>query len=245
MRKKIIILCFLIILFCGCTVNYEINIDDIIEENINIGLDEDEDENVDIYSGLTVEPVSFISKINSMNDIPISVLSNQLVDIYDEKSRIEGTLYYDTNIKSTPHYSFNMNAKFDFENIEYLKSVKNCYEEFDVSTSKNYITITTSEKNMCFEIYPILDKINIKIKTRYDVIDSNATSIDEEEKTYTWIIDRSNYTNKSIYLKLDSSSKEKNISIFTILIIIFASVLIFSGIIFLVVKFVSNRNNKI
>lgn len=247
MKKILIILCFFIILFTGCTVNYELDLDNAVNEKINISLDEDEDKNIDIYSGLTADPVPFVEQIKKINDTPKSVLSNQHVDIYDETNKVDGTIYYNTKIKEKPNYSLNLNSKFELDDLEYLNSVKNCYEKFSVLRNGNYVNISTSEKNMCFEIYPILDKINISIKTKYNVVDTNATNIDKNKNVYTWVIDRSNYQNQYIYLKLDKniSSKSDELSIFAILVIVFISIFVLSGIIYLIARFINNKNNKI
>lgn len=247
MNKKLIILGFFMIIFTGCTVDYNINIDNVVKENISINLDQDEDENIDIYSGQTAEPVSFISRIKEINDTPTSVLSNQHVDIYDSQNKVEGTLYYDSKINKKGNYSLSLKSNFGLENLEYLNSVKNCYAKFVVLRNGNYVTLTTSEKNMCFEIYPILDKININVKTRYNVIDSNAMSIDKKNKTYTWTIDRGNYKNQYIYLKFDKSisSKSSKFSIFEVLGFVFSSILVICGIIYLFVRHLIKKNNKI
>ena len=60
-----------------------------------------------------------------------------------------------------------------------------------------------------------------------------------------WNIDFTNYENKNIYLKISLEKNKKNISAYGILIIIFASILVLSGIIFLIVKAINKKNNKI
>lgn len=246
MLKKILITCVLLVLFTGCTVNYNINLDDTVKENINISLEENENKDIDIYSGEMNEPLSFIDAINMYNNGINSVLSNQATDIYGNVGKIKGTIYYKTKIKSNPTYSLNMNSKFKLKDLEYLNSVKTCYEKFSVLNYGSYIDISTSNKNMCFIDYPILNKINVTIKTKYYVEDNNADKV--ENNFYIWTIDKSNYNNKYIYIKINKNKlakTNKSIPVYIILIAIFASILIIGGIIYLFARHLIRKNNKI
>lgn len=234
----------IIFAFTGCTVDYNINIDNIVKENINFSLDKNESVNTNINA--SSDSLTIADKINYINSYPKAVLSNQTIDIYDEMHKIDGTIYYKTKIKSNPTYSLNMNAKFKLKDLEYLNSVKTCYEKFSVLNYGGYIDISTSNKNMCFIDYPILNKINVTIKTKYYVEDNNADKV--ENNSYIWTIDKSNYNNKYIYIKINKNKlakTNKSIPVYIILIAIFASILIIGGIIYLFARHLIRKNNKI
>lgn len=231
----------------ACSIDYDINIDDIIEENINIS--ESNMSNVDksIYNEYMNIDVTFRDKVKSILDIPQSVLSNQHVDIYDAYNKIEGTEYYDTKlIDSNSSYGINLSSKFEIENLEYLKSVKECYSDFKITRELNLVSIITSKENSCFDLYPNLDEINIRITTKYKVVESN--SISYENDTYIWNINRNNYNNQSIYIKIDTTpinNEKKDIPLYVTIAIIFGAIFVISGIIYIIIKFVSEKNNKI
>lgn len=248
MKRKIFSLFLVLILFTGCTVNYKINIDDKVSEKINISLDDNENKDIDIYSGKVNKSLSFYDAINIYNNNDNLVLSNQSMNPYgDEGSnqKIKGNVYYKTKIGSDP-YSLNMKANFDFKNLGYLNSVKMCYEKFSVLNYGSYLDISTSNKNMCFVNYPILNKLNIKITSKYYVEKSNADEIKNGE--YIWTIDKNNYNNKYIYIKINKNKlaeSKKSLPIYVILIIIFSSILVIGGIIYLFTRHLIKKNNKI
>jgi hypothetical protein len=74
------------------------------------------------------------------------------------------------------------------------------YNDTDESGKKDLITISTSLKNLAFEKYPELDNLTINIKTNHRVYSNNADS--KKDYTYTWNIDRNNYTEKPIQIRI-------------------------------------------
>ena len=97
-----------------------------------------------------------------------------------------------------------------------------------------------------------LDKITINIKTNYEVLDNNATSINDN--TYTWVITKNNYTNSNIYIKMSKSrnsssnndTKDTNVSNFQLTYLIIVVVLLLLGLlIYKQFKKNSEEKNKI
>ena len=240
-------LCFSFIVFTGCTVNYNIDIDDKIKEEIYINETDNTKYESDIYGGRFYPGISYKEQIETMNNIPQFALTSDIPEIYDATQKVAGVTYFDTEIISNSNsYGIKMSSEIKRSNMETLRSVKYCYDQFMASSKSGKFVIVTSGKNNCFETYPYLDQVNVKVTSKYKVVKSNAMKI--EKNTYIWNIDRNNYNNQSIYLELDLSSdlnKINNTSIYIILAIIIVSILVIGGIIYLFVRHLTKKNNKI
>ena len=98
-----------------------------------------------------------------------------------------------------------------------------------------------------------IDKIIVNIKTNYEVLDTNATSVND--KTYTWVIAKNNYTNSNIYMKINklvkynSSNNTKTdilVSNFQIMYALIVAVFLLVGfLIYKIFKKNSEEKNKI
>lgn len=249
MKLKYSIIIFILVFFTACSVEYDINIDDNVKEKFQIYEDNNEKISNDIYGGKYANSLPFDVRLAQIIDYPQAVLSNQIVDIYDLKNEIEGTIYYKKDlIDEEQKYGINMETEFNLIDLPYLKSVRQCYAKFNVDIEEDKLSIFTSEENLCFENYPILDKININLninfKEDFEVVENNATIVDGNK--YTWVIDKNNYKNQPINIVVDrmpENNKKENISI--ILLIVCGIVLAIGGIIFLFFGIRNRRINKI
>ena len=174
MKKYILIL--LIIFLTGCSAKYEVEIKD---KQVN-------------------EKSSFIiSKHEVASD-----------GIYYTVSRMAGKYFLNVDflIGDTKEYYEGENAIYQKKsntNInEYNTSdiFNYCYDAHNVLNEKKYYTISTSDTFKCFDKYQELEDVKIVLKTNHKVKDNNADSIDGY--TYTWNINKKNYNNKRIYIKL-------------------------------------------
>ena len=78
--------------------------------------------------------------------------------------------------------------------------VKECFDELNVQNNNGIYLIRTSNKCKLFNSYSLLSQIKIVINTDLEIISNNADYVNGN--TYTWIINRSNYTNKSVRFSL-------------------------------------------
>lgn len=242
-KNKILFLIFSISLFTGCTVNYNIDIDSAISENISF-IELNSKINNNIYADDINSFKSYKEEISDLNNYPTSVLSNQAIDIYEPQNKIDGTLYYDPKIvDKNKQYGIIFNAKYDIKNIEYVKIFNTCYDDVKVNSDNGIIKINIKGENICFKYYTLLDEINIKLKTKYKVLSNNATS--KEGKYYIWTINKDNYNKQEINIEIDTTRGSESFSLTQILLIIFGVVFVFCGIIFLIVKAINKKNNKI
>lgn len=242
MKNKILFLIFSVCLFTGCTVNYNIDIDSAISENISF-IESNSNINNNIYTDDTSGFKSYKEEISNLNDYPTSVLSNQAIDIYEPQNKVDGTLYYNSKIvDNNNQYGIIFDAKYDIKNIEYVKVFNTCYDDVKVNSDNGIIKINIKGENICFKYYS-LDEINIKLKTKYKVLSNNATS--KEGKYYIWTINKDNYNKQEINIEIDTTRGSESFSLTQILLIIFGVVFVFCGIIFLIVKAINKKNNKI
>ncbi len=242
MKNKILFLIFNVCLFTGCTVNYNIDIDSAISENISF-IESNSNINNNIYTDDTSGFKSYKEEISNLNDYPTSVLSNQAIDIYEPQNKVDGTLYYNSKIvDNNNQYGIIFDAKYDIKNIEYVKVFNTCYDDVKVNSDNGIIKINIKGENICFKYYS-LDEINIKLKTKYKVLSNNATS--KEGKYYIWTINKDNYNKQEINIEIDTTRGSESFSLTQILLIIFGVVFVFCGIIFLIVKAINKKNNKI
>lgn len=242
MKNKILFLIFNVCLFTGCTVNYNIDIDSAISENISF-IESNSNINNNIYTDDTSGFKSYKEEISNLNDYPTSVLSNQAIDIYEPQNKVDGTLYYNSKIvDNNNQYGIIFDAKYDIKNIEYVKVFNTCYDDVKVNSDNGIIKINVKGENICFKYYS-LDEINIKLKTKYKVLSNNATS--KDGKYYIWTINKDNYNKQEINIEIDTTRGSESFSLTQILLIIFGVVFVFCGIIFLIVKAINKKNNKI
>lgn len=185
--KKLIVLISFLILLSGCTVNYNITIDENnIKENIVV-----ED---NITNGRTKEDI--VSFYN--NWYPV-YLYEGVIDDYSVK--VDDAVYYNKgNIVETENgynYSYSYNHKIDdYKNstIWNLYLVNNTLS----NTSKN-ISIYSGKGMQLFN-KSFIDNLNVSITTSLKVGEHNADRV--EGNTYIWEYNLSNYRDKSIELEL-------------------------------------------
>ena len=186
MKRNILIILIIMLFTTGCTCEYNLIIEDNkYQENIKIIAENNQE----------------ISDINYNWKISTDKEEYNLVGDYDTNKNYQNDLY---------DYKINNNIltfNYTFFKSKYINSsaVSECYDRLNVSKYKNAIIISTSIKVLCFDKYPNLNEIKVNIKTDKEVISSNSDKF--SNGTYTWYINKENYTNKSINLTLSNESK--------------------------------------
>ena len=140
----------------------------------------------------------------------------------------------------------------DFGISNYADSyiIRSCFKHVNILNQRNTISISTDSELSCMNYMDGIDKITINIKTNYEVLDTNATSVND--KTYTWVITKNNYKNSEIYMKINklvnSSSNTSNafVSNFQLMYAIIVIVFLLVGfLIYKIFKKNSEEKNKI
>lgn len=247
MKKKKLLVLLSILLLTGCQAEYNIVIDeDTIKEEL-----------------LVYE--TNMSKWNTIQGN--NVLTYQQYQ-QEYKDAPIGVYYNDQNVDA--EIGFNPNRKYytidlldknnkkgltftnDFGISNYADSyiIRSCFKHVNILNQRDTISISTDSELSCMNYMDGIDKITINIKTNYEVLDTNATSVND--KTYTWVITKNNYTNSEIYMKINklvnSSSNTSNafVSNFQLMYAIIVIVFLLVGfLIYKIFKKNSEEKNKI
>jgi len=204
--KKIISMLFLIILLSGCSVDYqlEINEDFTLEENLYL--------------------VESKVKLLEYGDNVTSVI-NEMVNFYtNEENNIEPkveieNLEFDRNYTREENIKYNFNKSFKSLN-EYNNSLFFRYYFKDTNVISDSETYTIFASNFNFDNVNKLtndykykfnvDKIYITIKLPFEVLESNAIKVDKETNTYYWSIEKDNYDRNQLIIRFSKNNKVLN-----------------------------------
>lgn len=164
MKKKIIML-LSILLLTGCTVNYNLEIDDnILKEKIT--------------GTVTKEESKQNSKATDISAI-YSIINEEQKPIYNKEELYQKELKEaGNNINYTFKYNYNIE---DFVNSTIINT---CFENKEIEEIDNYYSIRLSGNFYC--LYS--KKINIAVTSNLKVASNNADKI--KDNTYIWTIDK-------------------------------------------------------
>lgn len=222
--KRILLVFFLAFLMTGCTINYEVEIKNgIISEKVNL----------EAANGEVVDDFN-----TPASEVLISALAE-----YEESAN--------KDLLKVENKSTNNTLKLKITGKQqslttYDKTIpKSCFNLVNTLVEDEQIVISTSEGATCFNSFKNIDNIVIKITTNHKVISENSDG--HSNNTYTWNIDKNNYSTKSIQMTLNKNEYVRN-NIFTkqffiYLFSIIAIIVVIVGSIFLILKTKSDRNN--
>ena len=216
--KNILLFIVCILILTGCDIEYNLTIDnDSFDEKITLSL---------LKQDISFENMTDYLK----NKISISN------DRYENKF-YESSIYVHDN-----SYDLIYDYSHDFNSFKSGFFVNNCYTDINISGNDNEISIFSGDDFRCLspDNGLIADSAKINIKTKLEVLDNNADSVNGN--TYTWNIDRNNYKTKEINLKLKKVNE--NSFDFSFIIYIAIPIIIF-GVIFILAKNKIRKINKI
>lgn len=225
--KKILPL-LLVLFMTGCTVDYNITIKkSSIRENIKITED--------------------LDKVNER-------ISDQTIEnTYSEFNNNLKRKYDSSKTKNDKTITYNLSQTYTIADKLYIRAFSECFDSYIIDTSdENEYIIKTSNGFKCLSYnYNDIDTVNVNITLDQKVIDSNADSV--KNKTYTWKIDNTNFSDKSIYIKFKNESKKhktdiinNNFNIDILYIVLIASgVLVLFSIVVVIVLSINQKKNKL
>lgn len=226
---KYLFLLLIVVLLSGCSVKYDLNIDndlsvtekieasereDVIKAKTGVNSDKVVNYLYDIFKRENIEP-SISSKIESDNLIGYATVSHDSIDDYVDN--------FSSDI---------------FEKASLSKS-DNIYSLTFKQTEKLSSELSTS---------PIYDKVTVNITLPFKVVENNADKV--YKNTYTWEI-KSEEELRKIKIKFDISNKDNtktfNLGFLKVnvnygILVTIGLLLIISGIIFLV--YLNNKKNN-
>lgn len=188
-RKKLILAIFVALFTTGCTVDYNLLIEDNkIKETTTFHQDSsDTDEKSYMYS-------------QYLEEYPIYIDEEYLY--YDPNKKVEGNTYYDKSITDDSN-GYNATYKAELKLKEYNRSrffneaFANRSSGYDKNEGCYYII---ADNLKIFEQENNINHINVSINiVGYKVIESNQDSVNNN--IYTWSFDRSDKGRKNITIK--------------------------------------------
>lgn len=192
--RRLIFTIGIILLVSGCTVDYNLSVDDnFIKENLSFTeVDTTKLDIIRTYGTFWMDDISYRNLINEYMNMNIA-------------STRDNQQFYDKQLISDNGVGMNLSYKFDLDSYRESKIAYNCYKYFNVDNLDGIYTISTSKDFLCFnDDYPLLEQVNINITTKYKVLDNNATAVDGN--TYRWVINKRNADNSQIIIKFQTES---------------------------------------
>lgn len=229
--KKIFLLLF-VLLFTGCDVVYNLDIDNNFLESSEFFMEESDNAAYNEFPKGVVQRIAgnldeLINKYYSEN---YSAMVNPLFsNEYYKKEKLSDNkgikLYYD----------------FTPENYKYSFLVDYCFENISIKKNKKDLILNLKNSSNCFfDIYDRINSIRVNIKTDYEVIDNNADKV--SNGVYSWFL--SNSSDEKIYMKIKMPDDIKdNNSIFIWIMICFFVLFLFISVYFIIRK--KNKSNQI
>ena len=223
MRCKYLTRFLLIITFflSGCTGQYDLKISGTkLDEKIVMNI-YDYDHNVRQYEEAKIDMAEeFINKdyyafFEDYNQLYIKTLEKK-----------------DNYTKVTLKYDFNMD---NFENSNYIKT---CFQNSKIKNKEKYYQIELTGYFYC--LYG--EQLDIRVMSHNKVLSNNANQV--KGNKYIWHIDKSNYQNVDIGIKLEKESFAQKISNYTLPIVILFIVLV-SIITITIIKIKEKKHNQI
>lgn len=177
--KKMLLL-FLLVMLTGCDITYNLELDDKFTENIIIKERIVEGQESDeLRMNLSIgEPLYHDSKSENKYEI--------------KKTVDDGVM------------TLSANGVFPFDN-SHSNAIYTACGEYKLDQNGDKVKIVASDFKL-FDIYPPLDSFTVNIRSKKKVLKSNADKV--KGNTYTWVITKDNYSNKTInltYLQNDYS----------------------------------------
>ena len=190
-KIKCILILFVGFFLCGCSATYELEIKD----------------NIVIENALLNEKKNSIN-YNSAIINEIDLAYNSIHDINNGQEEVKTKSFDIKKIDDNINLGLKYKNEFSLDNYDMSPILYQCYENVNIYNNDDYININTSSYFKCFDYYKYLDEVIIKLKTDYKIDSSNSDEVGDN--VLYWYIDKDNYLNKTIKVKI--SKNEKNFS---------------------------------
>ena len=205
-KRKFLFLLILILITCtGCSVEYNINItSNNIEEIINVTDYINENRtNEEILKEYNTWYPTFVNYIKE----------GETIETESFDSKIPNVEYHQKEIKTLDN-GYKYMYKYTYPIKEYYDSyvLASVFEKVTVQKNHNNLVIRTSKENfLCDYSYFDNAKVNITIDPQvYEVNYTNTVNVNNN--TYTWYLDRNNCKDSEIVLTLHTKSNVNNVT---------------------------------
>lgn len=201
--KKLMYMLLVVFFLTGCDAEYNITINKatIIEELQIYEEDSNKwNDNNNLFSK------DYQDVIESNLNYKLGVFFDQQLEdgLNDNPNYV---FYKPQKIKTKNKLGIIYKYRFNNDNYERAYFPRSCFDNVKVYSDGSYLTISTSKGFNCMGKEFGLSNLTINIKTKYEVENSNSDSVDGY--TRSWTINNSNYENKNIYIRVNTSKLAK------------------------------------
>lgn len=191
MKNKILFPLMLLML-TGCSATYDLYIGDKFTDDIYIYEDNDIVKKLDYYD------------MNDNSSVDVNYY-NYNIALFEKKFDYGREEYSDFE-----NSGYIYNYTYDHDDMNKKSMIYDCYDSINI-TRDDVIVIETSNEFKCFEKYSLLDDVTVNIHYSGQLINTNADSYNDN--VYTWNINKDNYNNKNIYLKIKRNESSNTFEI--------------------------------
>lgn len=199
LKKRVIFLIILCVLFTGCTVDYNVIVtsDKKVIEDVKVSklISKIKEEGYNVEDIKNAQENSYKSFLNKHNiDYKFLITSDELQGVFSRKSS-------------------------NFSSIEKLPYFQQLYNNIKIKKDKNQYSFKTEGIYNGSELFditdftevPLLSELRVNIQFHNVVINSNADKYDSKTNTYTWVFNRET-KNKTIEFNLSNKKRYDIIS---------------------------------
>lgn len=182
---KLIVVLIITFLLSGCSIEYELTIDEkTMDEKIN---------------------VKYLN--NKENRKMAEELIETPISSYYNSSTNQGSYYSAEILEKKDDLYIVYNYKYKENNLRNSNAFNACYYKRNVINNDEVIIINAEGAFTCLydDYSQVIDDVVIKIKTELKVVESNADEVKGNQ--YIWRVDEENYKDKPIYIEIDKTKK--------------------------------------
>lgn len=251
-KKKILILFLLIFIICGCRANYDVK---IIDNDISESFSFYEDNSINwdsvysLYPSQSTNGTEYIPEQYTYRTLVTNQLNSFTQAFSNEGSKYITKSLINDNSKLGILYEYN----YDVSNYSNAYIPSKAFKYFNFLSNDDRYVLSSSIGFKAFDDYKKLDSLTIELSTNHKVAKHNADEVNGY--TYRWNIDRTNYSDKNVYVELYKDKYEKGYNneknkrqlakvIKTILIVVLC-IAISLFIVIIILRKKANRNNRI
>lgn len=180
--KKIIFLLLICLLLTGCTVNYNLDINDN-----------------NFKETLTGNVLN--TELNNNDNTDINMFSYLITGDQPAFYKNDNIFFNKATNNTTNGIDFDYNYTFNEYNFNNSRIINECFDNHIYEYKDNTYYLVVSGKFNC----NYSEKTNINITTDYNVTANNAQTI--KNNTYTWTIDENNKDNIYFFITIDKTNK--------------------------------------
>ena len=205
MKRKLLILVFLIFTTCGCTTSYNLKIDDNNNYFESVTLTSEGNEK---YAN---------SELYSMYLEEYPIYNSEEFLYYNPTEKLSGNTYYEKSIMPNNNgYIATYKANFNNDSYKDSRMLNNAFKIIDIGYNLNgdyYYLELNNLKIFNSENYITKIQININVSDKYVVIKNNADNI--SDNTYSWNFNKKEsklilrYQDRKIYDEIIKKKNEK------------------------------------